>query len=62
MQDEEYEVTPAVYEDVITPAVEAVEGIEAIEAVEAVAAVYDDEGVVVSEAIEAVEPSRVLKQ
>jgi hypothetical protein len=55
MQDEEYEVTPAVYEDVITPAVEAVEGIEAIEAVEAVAAVYDDEGVVVSEAIEAVE-------
>ena len=55
MQDEEYEVTPAVYEDVTTPAVEAVEGVEAIEAVEAVDAVYDDEGIVVSEAIEAVE-------
>ena len=55
MQDEEYEVTPAVYEDVITPAVEAVAAIEAIEAVEAVDAVYDDEGILVSEAIEAVE-------
>jgi len=55
MQTEEYEVTPAVYEDVITPAVEAVEGVEAVEAVEAVAAVYDDEGLLVSEAIEAVE-------
>ena len=55
MMDEEYEVTPAVYEDVITPAVEAVEGVEAVEAVEAVDAVYDEEGELVSEAIEAVE-------
>ena len=55
MRDEEYEVTAAVYEDVITPAFEAVEGVEAIEAVEAVDAVYDDKGVIVSEAIEAVE-------
>jgi len=55
MMDEEYEVTPVVYEDVITPAVEAVEGVEAVEAVEAVDAVYDEEGELVSEAIEAVE-------
>ena len=55
MMDEEYEVTPAVYEDVIIPAVEAVEGVEAVEAVEAVDAVYDEKGELVSEAIEAVE-------
>ena len=42
MIDEEYEVTPAVYEDVITPAVEAVE------------AVLDEDGVVITEAVEAV--------
>jgi hypothetical protein len=41
MMDEEYEVTPAVYEDVVTPAVEAVE------------ATYDDEGLVLTEAVEA---------
>jgi hypothetical protein len=42
MRDEEYEVTPAVYEDVITPAVEAV------------AAVLDADGLVITEAVEAV--------
>ena len=36
MMDEEYEVTPAVYEDVITPAVEAV---------------LDENGVVITEAV-----------
>jgi len=46
MKDEEYEVTPAVYEDVIIPAVEAVAE---------VSAVYDDEGVLVSEMVPAVE-------
>jgi len=43
MQTEEYEVSPAVYEDVVTPAVEAVE------------AEYDEEGNVVVEAVEAQE-------
>ena len=42
MIDEEYEVTPAVYEDVITPAVEAAE------------AVFDEDGVVITEAVEAI--------
>jgi len=42
MKDEEYEVTAAVYEDVITPAVEAVD------------AVVDEDGVVITEAVEAV--------
>jgi hypothetical protein len=46
MKDEEYEVTPAVYEDVIIPAVEAVAE---------VLAVFDDEGVLVSEGVSAVE-------
>ena len=46
MVDEEYEVTPAVYEDVIIPAVDAV--------VE-VPAVYDDEGVLVSEMVPAID-------
>jgi len=41
MQDEEYEVTPAVYEDVVTPAVDAV------------AATYDDEGLELTPAVEA---------
>lgn len=41
MMDEEYEITPAVYEDVITPAVEAV------------AATYDDEGIELTPAVEA---------
>jgi len=41
MRDEEYEVTPAVYEDVVTPAVEAV------------AATYDDEGIELTPAVEA---------
>ena len=45
MMDEEYEVTPAVYEDVIIPAVEAVEE---------VFAVYDEAGVLISAPIEAV--------
>ena len=42
MMDEEYEVTPAVYEDVVTPAVDAV------------AATYDDEGLELTPAVEAV--------
>ena len=42
MRDEEYEVTAAVYEDVTTPAVEAVD------------AVVDEDGVVITEAVEAV--------
>jgi hypothetical protein len=46
MRDEEYEVTPAVYEDVIIPAVEAVAEAPAV---------YDDEGVLVSEMVPAVE-------
>tara|TARA_R110001599_G_scaffold77242_2_gene211056 strand:+ start:1510 stop:3195 length:1686 start_codon:yes stop_codon:yes gene_type:complete len=46
MQDEEYEVTPAVYEDIIIPAVEAVAEVPAV---------YDDEGVLVSEMVPAVE-------
>ena len=46
MKDEEYEVTPAVYEDIIIPAVEAVAEVPAV---------YDDEGVLVSEMIPAVE-------
>jgi hypothetical protein len=46
MVDEEYEVTPAVYEDVVTPAVEAVAEVPAV---------YDDEGVLVSEMVPAVE-------
>tara|TARA_B110000908_G_scaffold12402_1_gene14390 strand:- start:5090 stop:6997 length:1908 start_codon:yes stop_codon:yes gene_type:complete len=46
MKDEEYEVTPAVYENVIIPA---------IEAVAEVPAVYDAEGVLVSEMVPAVE-------
>jgi hypothetical protein len=46
MRDEEYEATPAVYEDVIIPAVEAVAE---------VLAVYDDDGVLVSEGVPAVE-------
>jgi hypothetical protein len=46
MMDEEYEVTPAVYEDIITPA---------IEAVAEVPAVYDVDGVLVSEMVPAVE-------
>jgi len=41
MKDEEYEITPAVYEDVVTPAVEAV------------AATYDDEGLELTPAVEA---------
>ena len=55
MKDEEYEVTPAVYEDVVIPAVEAV--------VE-VPAVYDDEGALVSEMVPAVEaqPERTEQQ
>jgi hypothetical protein len=44
MMDEEYEVTPAVYEDIITPA---------IEAVAEVPAVYDVDGVLVSEMVPA---------
>ena len=43
MRDEEYEVTPAVYEDVTTPAVEAVD------------AVVDEDGLVITEAVEAQE-------
>jgi len=43
MKTEEYEVSPAVYEDVVTPSVEAVE------------AEYDEEGNVVVEAVEAQE-------
>jgi hypothetical protein len=46
MQDEEYEVTPAVYEDIIIPAVEAVAEVPAV---------YDAEGVLVSEMVPAVE-------
>ena len=46
MQDEEYEVTPAVYEDVV---------IEAVEAVAEVPAVYDEEGALVSDMVPAVE-------
>ena len=46
MQDEEYEVTPAVYEDISIPAVEAVAEVPAV---------YDDEGVLVSEMVPAVE-------
>jgi hypothetical protein len=46
MKDEEYEVTPAVYEDVIIPAVEAVAEVPAV---------YDEEGVLVSEMVPAVE-------
>ena len=55
MKDEEYEVTPAVYEDVITPAVEAVAEVPAV---------YDDEGVLVSEMVPAVEaqPERTEQQ
>jgi hypothetical protein len=51
MKDEDYEVAPAVYEDVIVPAVEAVAEVPAI---------YDDDGVLVSEAVPAVaaEPER----
>jgi len=55
MRDEEYEVTPAVYEDVITPAVGAVDatfdtdGVELTPAVEAVA--ESTESVVVTEAV-----------
>ena len=41
MRDEEYEITPAVYEDVVTPAVDAV------------AATYDDEGLELTPAVEA---------
>ena len=43
MRDEEYEVTPAVYEDMTTPAVEAVD------------AVLDADGLVITEAVEAQE-------
>lgn len=52
MKDEEYEVTPAVYEDVVIPAVEAVAEVPAV---------YDDEGVLVSEMVPAVEaqPERI---
>jgi hypothetical protein len=46
MRDEEYEVAPAVYEDIITPA---------IEAVAEVPAVYDADGVLISEMVPAVE-------
>ena len=46
MRDEEYEVTPAVYEDIIIPAVEAVAEVPAV---------YDEEGVLVSEMVPAVE-------
>ena len=55
MQDEEYEVTPAVYEDVLIPAVEAVEE---------VFAVYDEAGVLVSDPIEGVKarPERTEQQ
>ena len=55
MKDEEYEVTPAVYEDVIIPAVEAVEEFPAV---------YDEEGVLVSEMVPAVEaqPERTEQQ
>ena len=55
MMDEEYEVTPAVYEDVIIPAVEAVEE---------VFAVYDEAGVLVSDPIEGVKarPERTEQQ
>jgi hypothetical protein len=55
MQDEEYEVTPAVYEDVITPEVDAVdatfdvEGVELTPAVEAVP--ESTESVLVTEAV-----------
>ena len=55
MMDEEYEVTPAVYEDIIIPAVEAVAEVPAV---------YDDEGVLVSEVVPAVEaqPERTEQQ
>ena len=55
MKDEEYEVTPAVYEDVVIPAVEAVAEVPAV---------YDDEGVLVSEMVPAVEaqPERTEQQ
>ena len=55
MKDEEYEVTPAVYEDIIIPAVEAVAEVPAV---------YDDEGVLVSEMIPSVEaqPERTEQQ
>ena len=46
MMDEEYEVTPAVHEDIIIPA---------IEAVAEVPAVYDADGILVSEMVPAVE-------
>ena len=46
MKDEEYEVTAAVYEDIIVPAVEAVAEVPAV---------YDDAGALVSESIPAVE-------
>ena len=46
MKDEEYEVTPAVYEDVVIPAVEAVAEVPAV---------YDEEGVLVSDMVPAVE-------
>ena len=55
MRDEEYEVTPAVYEDITIPAVEAVAEVPAV---------YDDEGVLVSEMVPAVEaqPERTEQQ
>ena len=55
MKDEEYEVTPAVYEDVVIPAVEAVAEVPAV---------YDEEGVLVSEMVPAVEaqPERTEQQ
>ena len=46
MKDEEYEVTPAVYEDVVTPAVEAVE------------ATYDEDGLELTEATEGTPETR----
>ena len=46
VKDEEYEVTAAVYEDIIVPAVEAVAEVPAV---------YDDAGALVSESIPAVE-------
>jgi hypothetical protein len=51
MKDEDYEVTPAAYEDVI---------VSAVEAVAEVLAVYDDDGVLVFEGVPAVaaEPER----
>ena len=46
MMDEEYEVTAAVYEDIIIPAVEAVAEVPAV---------YDEDGVLVSDMVTAVE-------